>query len=192
MHADHHDHHGEEEIHVTTGGYVTGFILAVILTVIPFWLVMGDVIADRATAALVLGLFAIAQVIVHMYFFLHMNGKIQGGWTLLSTIFSVVFVAITIAGTLWVMFHMNANMMPTHSNTHTIHEPRAAEPAPAVEAPAAELVAPEAAPAVEVAPAADAVEAAPAVVEEAAAPVAEQPVAETAAPAAEHAGHGSN
>ena len=174
MHADHHDHHGEEEIHVTTGGYVTGFILAVILTVIPFWLVMGDVIQDRATAALVLGLFAVVQVIVHMYFFLHMNGKIQGGWTLLSTIFSVVFVAITIAGTLWVMFHMNANMMPVHSNTHSIHEQKVAEPAPAVEAPVAE-----------VAPAAEAAVEAPA------ASVAEQPTAE-AAPAAEHAGHGNN
>ncbi|MNW22602.1 Cytochrome bo(3) ubiquinol oxidase subunit 4 [compost metagenome] len=43
-----------------------------------------------------------------------MNGKVEGGWTLLATIFTVVFVAITIAGTLWVMFHMNANMMPDH------------------------------------------------------------------------------
>jgi cytochrome o ubiquinol oxidase operon protein cyoD len=43
-----------------------------------------------------------------------MNGKIEGGWTMLSTIFTVVFVAIAIAGTLWVMFHMNANMMPDH------------------------------------------------------------------------------
>ncbi len=47
-----------------------------------------------------------------MVYFLHMNGKIEGSWTMLSTIFTVVFVAIAIAGTLWVMFHMNANMMP--------------------------------------------------------------------------------
>ena len=116
LHAGHDDHHGEEEIHVTTGGYVTGFILAVILTVIPFWLVMAKVIDNRATAAMVLGLFAAVQVVVHMYFFLHMNGKIQGGWTMLSTIFTIVFLAVTIIGTLWVMFHMNANMMPAHAN----------------------------------------------------------------------------
>ena len=160
MHADHHDHHGEEEIHVTTGGYVTGFILAVILTVIPFWLVMGKVISDRSTAVMVLGIFAIIQVIVHMYFFLHMNGKIQGGWTLMSTIFSVVFVAITIAGTLWVMFHMNTNMMPSHSNLPELTQPAAAAPAaPVAPVPAAESVA---APAAEVAPVAPAAEAAPA------------------------------
>ena len=135
-HADHHDHHGEDEIHVTTGGYVTGFILAVILTVIPFWLVMGDVIADRSTAVMVLGLFAAAQVLVHMYFFLHMNGKIQGGWTLLSTIFTIIFLAITILGTLWVMFHMNTNMMPSHAELPALTQPAAA--------PAAEVVAPAA------------------------------------------------
>ncbi|MGE6211086.1 cytochrome o ubiquinol oxidase subunit IV [Comamonas aquatica] len=141
LHAGHDDHHGEEEIHVTTGGYVTGFILAVILTVIPFWLVMAKVIDNRATAAMVLGLFAAVQVVVHMYFFLHMNGKIQGGWTMLSTIFSVVFVAITLAGTLWVMFHMNTNMMPSHTDLPPVDQPAVAAPAPAAEAavqPAAE------------------------------------------------------
>lgn len=93
---------------------MTGFVLSIILTAIPFWLVMGKVIADRNTAVLVLGGFAVIQILVHMVYFLHMNGKIEGGWTLLSTIFTVVFVAIAIAGTLWVMFHMNANMMPDH------------------------------------------------------------------------------
>lgn len=138
LHAGHDDHHGEEEIHVTTGGYVTGFILAVILTVIPFWLVMAKVIDNRATAAMVLGLLAAVQVVVHMYFFLHMNGKIQGGWTMLSTIFSVVFVAITLAGTLWVMFHMNTNMMPSHTDLPPVDQPAVAAPAPAAVQPAAE------------------------------------------------------
>lgn len=127
-HDEHYDHHGEEEIHVTVGGYVTGFVLAVILTVIPFWLVMGKVIEDRSSAVMVLGLFAIVQVVVHMYFFLHMNGKIQGGWTLLSTIFTVIFVAISIAGTLWVMFHMNTNMMPSHTDLPALGQPVLTEP----------------------------------------------------------------
>lgn len=143
MHADHHDHHGEEEVHVTTGGYVTGFILAVILTVIPFWLVMGDVIQDRSTAVMVLGLFAVVQVVVHMYFFLHMNGKIQGGWTMMSTIFAVVFVAITLAGTLWVMFHMNTNMMPKHTELPVLAQPAAPAAVEATEAtPAVDAAAP--------------------------------------------------
>lgn len=112
IHADH--HHEDVGPHSSFSGYMTGFVLSIILTAIPFWLVMGKVISDRGTAIAVLGAFAIAQILVHMVCFLHMNGKIEGGWTLLSTIFTLVFVAVAIAGTLWVMFHMNANMMPSH------------------------------------------------------------------------------
>jgi len=110
----HDGHHGDDGPHSTFSGYMIGFALSVVLTAIPFWLVMAKVIADRNTAVLVLGGFAVIQILVHMVFFLHMNGKAEGGWTLLSTIFTVVFVAIAISGTLWVMFHMNANMMPAH------------------------------------------------------------------------------
>ncbi|BDT72483.1 hypothetical protein os4_20220 [Comamonadaceae bacterium OS-4] len=118
-HASHgHDDHGHDanEPHSTFSGYMTGFLLSIILTAIPFWLVMAKVISDRPTAVMVLGGFAVIQILVHMFYFLHMNGKVEGGWTLLSTIFTVVFVAIAIAGTLWVMFHMNTNMMPSHTD----------------------------------------------------------------------------
>lgn len=112
-----HDAHPHNEgPHSSFSGYMTGFVLSILLTAIPFWLVMTHVIADRQTAVLVLGGFAVVQILVHMVCFLHMNGKAEGGWTLLSTIFTVVFVAIAITGTLWVMFHMNANMMPSHAD----------------------------------------------------------------------------
>jgi len=113
--AHHDDHHGHDDgPHSTFSGYMIGFVLSIVLTAIPFWLVMNNVIADRTVAVLVLGAFAVVQILVHMVFFLHMNGKVEGGWTMLSTIFTIVFVAIAIAGTLWVMFHMNTNMMPMH------------------------------------------------------------------------------
>lgn len=124
-HPGHDDGHhgGDGGPHSTFSGYMIGFVLSIILTAIPFWLVMAKVIADRNTAVLVLGGFAVVQILVHMVFFLHMNGKVEGGWTLLSTIFTVVFVAIAISGTLWVMFHMNANMMPAHPTpTPPAHE----------------------------------------------------------------------
>lgn len=116
-HAGHHDgHHGEHDVgpHSTLSGYLWGFVLSVVLTAIPFWLVMGNVIESRTLTVLVLGGFALVQIVVHMVFFLHMNGKLEGGWTMLSTIFTLIFVGVTIAGTLWVMFHMNSNMMPMH------------------------------------------------------------------------------
>jgi len=126
----HDDYHHANEPHSTFSDYMVGFVLSIILTAIPFWLVMTKVIADRQTAVLVLGGFAVVQILVHMVYFLHMNGKVEGGWTLLSTIFTVVFVAIAITGTLWVMFHMNANMMPTHSNMPAMEQAAQPEAAP--------------------------------------------------------------
>ena len=102
--------------------YVIGFLLSVVLTAIPFWMVMSGALPKAATGFIIMG-FAVVQIVVHMVYFLHMNGKVEGGWTLLSTIFTVVFVAIAISGTLWVMFHMNANMMPAHPTpTPPAHE----------------------------------------------------------------------
>jgi len=112
----HDDHANHDDVGPpsTLSGYLTGFVLSVILTAIPFWLVMSHTISDRNIAVLVLGGFAVAQILVHMICFLHMNGKLEGGWTMLSTLFTIVFLVIAVAGTLWVMFHMNANMMPGH------------------------------------------------------------------------------
>lgn len=112
--AEHGGHHGHDDAyHGTMQGYVTGFALAVVLTAIPFWLIMGDVFRNPTTAAIVVMVFAVAQIFVHMVYFLHMNSKSEGGWTMLAMIFTVVLVVITLAGSFWVMFHLNSNMMPS-------------------------------------------------------------------------------
>jgi cytochrome o ubiquinol oxidase operon protein cyoD len=116
-HAHHDDHHhGDASGHGTLKGYVTGFVLAVILTAIPFWLVMGDVLPDSQTTALAIMALAVVQIIVHMVYFLHMNTKSEGGWTMLALIFTVVLVVITLSGSLWVMYHLNHNMMPVSAH----------------------------------------------------------------------------
>lgn len=105
-----HDPHASD--HGSFRSYMTGFVLSVILTAIPFWLVMGEVLdSPRATAFIILG-FAVVQILVHMIFFLHMSAKAEEGWTLISTIFTIVVVVITLAGSFWVIFHLNRNMMP--------------------------------------------------------------------------------
>jgi cytochrome o ubiquinol oxidase operon protein cyoD len=52
------------------------------------------------------------QIVVHMIFFLHMNSRSEGGWTLLALIFTILLVVIALSGSLWVMHHLNTNMMP--------------------------------------------------------------------------------
>ena len=112
-HHAHDDHHDDGPVsHSTFKGYMTGFVLAVILTAIPFWLVMGNVLGKTNTTSLVILGFAAVQIVVHMIYFLHMDAKSESGWNMLALIFTIVLVVITLAGSLWVMYHMNANMMP--------------------------------------------------------------------------------
>lgn len=114
-HGHGHDDHGHGEVHGhgSFKDYVTGFVLSVILTAIPFWLVMADVIGDKLITGIVILGFAIVQIVVHMIYFLHMNTKSEGGWTFLALIFTVTIVVITLCGSIWVMHHLNTNMMPT-------------------------------------------------------------------------------
>jgi cytochrome o ubiquinol oxidase operon protein cyoD len=125
-HGHHLDHtHGENHTdHGSMKSYTIGFVLAVILTVIPFWIVMGGLIEKSSTTGLVLLGLAAVQVVVHMVYFLHMNSKSEGGWNMLALIFSLMVVVIMLAGSLWVMYHMNTNMMPGMMDdpTHEIHE----------------------------------------------------------------------
>ncbi|PQZ83069.1 MULTISPECIES: cytochrome o ubiquinol oxidase subunit IV [unclassified Brevundimonas] len=113
--VDHHhdDHHGDDHDHGSFKTYLLGFFLSVVLTAIPFWLVMTGAL-PAATTGLIITAFAVVQIVVHMIFFLHMNHKSEGGWNMLALIFTIVVVVIAVAGSVWVMYHLNVNMMPTH------------------------------------------------------------------------------
>lgn len=109
--------HSEIEMpHASMRDYVIGFILSVILTAIPFWLVMERPFGDGTIAAIIM-VFAMVQIVVHMVFFLHMTPKAEGGWSLTSLVFTVIVVVIMLAGSLWVMHHLNTNMMPPAHDT---------------------------------------------------------------------------
>jgi cytochrome o ubiquinol oxidase operon protein cyoD len=100
--------------------YLTGFVLAVILTAIPFWLVLDHTFSrTSATVATILALAAV-QMVVHMIYFLHMNTKSEGGWSLLALLFTIMLVVIALSGSLWVMYHLNENMMP--EDMHDMHD----------------------------------------------------------------------
>ena len=117
-HAAHGGHGGSHDdmAHgdITLSGYLTGFGLSVVLTAIPFWLVMSGVLGDKQVTALVVMAFAAVQIVVHMIYFLHMNTSSEGGWTMMALIFTIVMVVIALTGSLWVMHHLNVNMMPAH------------------------------------------------------------------------------
>lgn len=125
-HQSGHDDHSPAGNHGSLKSYATGFVLAVVLTAIPFWLVIGKVFEKSGTTALVILLLAALQIVVHMVYFLHMNSKAEGGWSMLALIFTVMLVVIMLSGSIWVMYHLNHNMMPgmMPDAAHTMSEMR--------------------------------------------------------------------
>lgn len=95
-----------------------GFLLAVILTLIPFGLVMTDAFEDTGTAALIIMGLGVVQIIVHMVYFLQMNRRAGGSWTLPALIVTVLLAAILLAGALWGTAPVDDNAMPTASHSH--------------------------------------------------------------------------
>jgi cytochrome o ubiquinol oxidase subunit IV len=111
----HHDDHGGAS-HGSRKSYVIGFLLSVVLTAIPFYLVMTGTFSNTTTSLIIIAL-AVVQIIVHMIYFLHMDAKSEGGWNMMALIFTVVVVVITLTGSIWVMYHLVHNMMPV-----TVHD----------------------------------------------------------------------
>ncbi len=107
-----HDDDHDEGGHGTLRDYTIGFLLSAVLTAIPFWLVMSGGVGSSGMTALVILAFAAVQIVVQMVYFLHMNTKSEQGWSILALIFTLVLVVIMLAGSLWVMYHLNTNMMP--------------------------------------------------------------------------------
>lgn len=113
-HGHGHGHHDDGHDDITLRGYLIGLGLSVLLTAIPFWLVMQDVLSSSTATAIAVLVLGGVQVVVHMVYFLHMNTRSEGGWNMLALIFTAVMLVIILAGSMWVMHHLNTNMMPLH------------------------------------------------------------------------------
>lgn len=90
--------------------YLIGFILSIILTVIPFALVMKGTSSASMTVSIVIAC-AVIQILVHLICFLHMNTSSAERWNLVAFVFTVVIIGIVVVGSLWIMYNLNINMM---------------------------------------------------------------------------------
>ena len=97
---------------VSGTGLNIGFLLAVILTLIPFGLVMTDAFEDTVSTALIIMGLGVLQIIVHMVYFLQLNRRAERSWTLPALIVTVLLVAILLVGTLWGMPPLEGNAVP--------------------------------------------------------------------------------
>jgi cytochrome o ubiquinol oxidase operon protein cyoD len=92
--------------------YVIGLGLALLLTAVSFWVASTSVLWGPGVAVGLVVL-AIAQMGVHLVFFLHITSGPDNTNNVLALAFGVLIVFLVMIGTIWIMAHMNANMMPS-------------------------------------------------------------------------------
>ncbi|SBT17628.1 Cytochrome bo(3) ubiquinol oxidase subunit 4 [Marinomonas gallaica] len=103
-----HDH--DAHSHGSVSSYVVGFVLSVILTVIPFWAVMTGAF-DRATLFAVIVVTAVVQIVVHLKYFLHLNFTKEGKIDTLSFIFTAIVIVMVVALSIWIIYESVLMMM---------------------------------------------------------------------------------
>ena len=103
----HGDSHGGA--HGSRKSYITGFLLAIALTIVPFGLVMTHAALGTPT---IIAVFALAQIGVHIVYFLHVNRSAEQRWNLMALVFTAIVVCIILGGSIWIMHNLYINMMP--------------------------------------------------------------------------------
>lgn len=90
--------------------YVVGFLLCIILTLIPFSAVASHGLSHPAIYVILL-VSAVLQLLVQVICFLRLNTTKEGLENTLSFLFVIIVVFILIGGSMWIMWHLNYNMM---------------------------------------------------------------------------------
>jgi cytochrome o ubiquinol oxidase operon protein cyoD len=100
-----------EGVREAVRGYLIGLGLATLLTVASFWAASGTHLIYGPGIPIALVVLAVAQMGIHLVFFLHITTSPDNTNNVLALAFGMLIVFVLVFGTVWVMFHMNQNMM---------------------------------------------------------------------------------
>jgi cytochrome o ubiquinol oxidase operon protein cyoD len=103
----------EEEVRIAPRllGYVVGLGLALLFTATSFFVAGTDMVWQPSIPVAIVVL-AIAQMGIHLVFFLHITTGADNTNNVMALAFGVLIVVLVIGGSLWIMANLNHNMMP--------------------------------------------------------------------------------
>ncbi|BBH44405.1 cytochrome o ubiquinol oxidase subunit IV [Pseudomonas sp. KU43P] len=107
--ANAHDTHHEGN-HGSVKSYMIGFVLSIILTAIPFGLVMFPSLPKNLTVLVVVAM-AVIQVVVHLVYFLHMDRSKEQRTNVTTFLFTGLVIALLVGLSLWIMFSIHYEML---------------------------------------------------------------------------------
>ncbi len=89
--------------------YGLGFVFSILLTAVPFGLVMEGGLPREATIWIIFGA-AFAQILVHLHYFLHLDVSPKSRTRVLALLLTVLIAILIIGGTAWIMYHLDYNL----------------------------------------------------------------------------------
>jgi cytochrome o ubiquinol oxidase operon protein cyoD len=101
----------EGEVAAGMRGYLIGLALATLLTIVSFWATQTDLIYAPGIPVALLVL-AVAQMGIHLIFFLHLTTAPDNTNNILALAFGVLIACLVVFGSLWIMNHLNNRLMP--------------------------------------------------------------------------------
>jgi cytochrome o ubiquinol oxidase subunit IV len=107
MNQTHHNAAGAGGISLKS--YATGFILSIVLTLIPFIMVMNGGLSHSLVIFCIFTA-AVLQIIVQLHYFLHLNTSSSMYWNMMSFLFTVFIIVLFVGGSIWIMHSLHYRM----------------------------------------------------------------------------------
>lgn len=97
-----HGHDAHDHSHGSLKSYTIGFILSIILTIIPMVVVFNDMFS-RTVMIVIIMTMAVLQLLVQLFFFMHVREGESPRWNVMALILGLFIVVIIVAGSVWIM-----------------------------------------------------------------------------------------
>lgn len=104
-----HSNHSDNS-HGTYKSYIIGFALSIALTLASYFIVTLHNFSVQQTY-ISITILGVAQLLVQLIFFLHLTSETKPRWNMMSFVFTAIMTFLLAAGSLWVMYNLNNNMM---------------------------------------------------------------------------------
>ena len=105
------EHLGPDDIAQGVKGYLIGFVMAVGLSAVSFYIARSTLVW-APSIPIALSVLAIAQMGVHLVFFLHITSGADNINNVMALAFGLLIVMLLVFGSIWIMTNMNHNMIP--------------------------------------------------------------------------------
>lgn len=110
--------------HRTTASYVVGFLLSLIFTAIPYYMVVNKTVTGNSLLATILG-FAVLQMLVQIFFFLHLGRGPKPLYNVAFFVSTVGIILLVVFGSIFIMDHLHYNMAPPQDVTKKLAQDEA-------------------------------------------------------------------